>query len=200
MNSLGQLGSECAYQALQNGHKVSILARDFDKMTVPKGSGGELAGQRLVDKNLKLFKGAVTEQSSVDKVFEGNDITGVIIGRLFNYIHFFFYISFPIVVTRLLSPCGCSICKSHHEALGGRTKKVGPSMLTDGTTTIINSMRKYGVKRVAVVTSIGCGDSEKKAPWSFRALMYTVMRKAMRDKNNQEGLFLSPNGIGKELE
>lgn len=85
-------------------------------------------------------------------------------------------------------------------ALGGRTKAVGPTMLTDGTSTIINAMHKYGVKKVAVVTSIGCGDSEKKAPWKFRALMYTVMRKAMRDKNNQERLFLSPQGIGSDLE
>lgn len=73
-------------------------------------------------------------------------------------------------------------------------------MLTDGTRTIINSMHKFGVTRVAVVTSIGCGDSEKKAPWTFRALMATVMRKAMRDKNNQERLFLDKSGTGHDLE
>lgn len=59
---------------------MSVLARDFNKMTIPTGSGGDLAGQKLVDKNLKLFSGTVTDQASVDKVFEGKDITGVIIG------------------------------------------------------------------------------------------------------------------------
>ena len=33
-------------------------------------------------------------------------------------------------------------------------------MLTDGTTTVINSMKENGVKRLAVVTSIGAGDSK----------------------------------------
>ena len=40
-------------------------------------------------------------------------------------------------------------------ALGGKTKDVGPTMLTDGTTNIVNAMNKYNVKRVSVVTSIG---------------------------------------------
>mmetsp|Transcript_11081 Transcript_11081/g.11500 ORF Transcript_11081/g.11500 Transcript_11081/m.11500 type:complete len:162 (-) Transcript_11081:141-626(-) len=73
-------------------------------------------------------------------------------------------------------------------------------MLTDGTKNIINSMKKFGVKRVSVVTSIGIGDSEKKAPWSFRLLMATVMRKTKADKNNQEQLFTSPDGPGHDLE
>lgn len=85
-------------------------------------------------------------------------------------------------------------------ALGGRSKDVGPTMLTDGTKNIINSMKKFGVKRVSVVTSIGIGDSEKKAPWSFRLLMATVMRKTKADKNNQEQLFTSPDGPGHDLE
>lgn len=85
-------------------------------------------------------------------------------------------------------------------ALGGRTKNVGPTMLTEGTKRIVNSMKRVGVKRVAVVTSIGTGDSMKQAPWSFRILMYTVMRKIMADKNNQEKLFLDQNGPGHDLE
>ena len=73
-------------------------------------------------------------------------------------------------------------------------------MLTDGTRNIINSMNKRNIKRVAVVTSIGTGDSEKQAPMMFKALMYTVMKGIFTDKNNQESLFLSPDGIGKDLE
>lgn len=85
-------------------------------------------------------------------------------------------------------------------ALGGRTSKVGPTMLTDGTTAVINAMQKFNVKRVSIVTSIGTGDSESKAPWMFRALMYTVMRRMFKDKNSQEGLFLDPKGPGHNLE
>ncbi len=87
-------------------------------------------------------------------------------------------------------------------ALGGRTKDVGPTMLTDGTGCIIHAMKKFSnaTKRIAVVTSIGTGDSEKQAPWTFKALMYTVMRKTFADKNNQEQLFTLPSGPGHDLE
>lgn len=61
-------------------------------------------------------------------------------------------------------------------------------------------MKRYNVNRVSLVTSIGCGDSESKAPWSFRILLNTVMRKTKRDKNNQEKLFTSPDGPGHNLE
>lgn len=85
-------------------------------------------------------------------------------------------------------------------ALGGRTKDVGPTMLTEGTRNIVRSMQKRNIKRVAVVTSIGTGDSIVQAPWTFKLLMWTVMRSIMADKNNQERLFLGSEGIGSDLE
>jgi hypothetical protein len=86
-------------------------------------------------------------------------------------------------------------------SLGGKTKLVGKTMLTNGTTNIINSMKnKSQTKRIAVVTSIGAGDSAKYAPLTFKALMYTVMRGVFKDKNNQEKLFIEENGIGHDLE
>lgn len=85
-------------------------------------------------------------------------------------------------------------------ALGGKTKDVGKTMLTDGTRNVIYEMKKRGIKRVAVVTSIGTGDSEKQAPIVFKALMYTVMKSIFKDKNNQEGLFIGPNSPGHDLE
>lgn len=86
-------------------------------------------------------------------------------------------------------------------ALGGRTKNVGPTMLTDGTKCIVDSMkRKSKAKRIAVTTSIGCGDSAGKAPLKFKLLMYTVMTSIYKDKNNQEKIFLSPDGAGHNLE
>jgi len=85
-------------------------------------------------------------------------------------------------------------------ALGGKTKDVGDTMLTDGTSNIISAMKKYGVQRVAVVTSIGAGDSENQAPFFFKVLMYTVMKSIFSDKNNQEALFTNPGAIGADLE
>ena len=59
-------------------------------------------------------------------------------------------------------------------ALGGKTSDVGETMLTDGTTNVINAMKEKGVKRLAVVTSIGAGDSENQAPFFFKILMMTA--------------------------
>jgi uncharacterized protein YbjT (DUF2867 family) len=71
-------------------------------------------------------------------------------------------------------------------ALGGKTSDVGDTMLADGTTNIINAMKEKGVKRIAVVTSIGAGDSKDQAPFAFKVLMWTVMKKIFADKNRQE--------------
>jgi nucleoside-diphosphate-sugar epimerase len=53
-------------------------------------------------------------------------------------------------------------------ALGGRTSDVGETMLTDGTTNVINAMKANNVKRIAVVTSIGAGDSENQVSWPMK--------------------------------
>ena len=85
-------------------------------------------------------------------------------------------------------------------SLGGKTKDVGKTMLTDGTKNVIDAMKAADVKRVAVVTSIGAGDSADQAPFVFKILMSTVMRSIFDDKNNQEQLFLGPGGPGRDLE
>ncbi|KAL3943835.1 MAG: hypothetical protein SGBAC_002086 [Bacillariaceae sp.] len=71
-------------------------------------------------------------------------------------------------------------------ALGGKTADVGETMLTDGTKNVIAAMKDRGVKRISVVTSIGAGDSENQAPFFFKVLMWTAMKKIFTDKNNQE--------------
>ncbi len=40
-------------------------------------------------------------------------------------------------------------------ALGGKTSRVGLTMLSEGTVNIIDAMREKGVKRIATVTSLG---------------------------------------------
>lgn len=86
-------------------------------------------------------------------------------------------------------------------SLGGKTKLVGKTMLTDGTTCIIDAMKRLSkTKRIAVVTSIGTGDSERQAPFTFKVLMYTVMKSIFADKNNQEKLFTEATGPGHDLD
>eukprot|EP00928_Gymnodinium_smaydae_P043255 TRINITY_DN29021_c0_g1_i1.p1 TRINITY_DN29021_c0_g1~~TRINITY_DN29021_c0_g1_i1.p1 ORF type:complete len:323 (-),score=65.37 TRINITY_DN29021_c0_g1_i1:117-1007(-) len=85
-------------------------------------------------------------------------------------------------------------------ALGGKTSEVGESMLTDGTSNVIAAMKLVGARRIAVVSSIGVGDSENQAPFFFKVLMRTMMRKIFKDKNNQEALFLTPEGPGSDLD
>eukprot|EP01084_Bolivina_argentea_P266734 452551_1 len=114
----GLLGSECAYQLLQKGHKVTAFCRDPQKLKTPLGSTGN-ADNPLVDPKLSVVQGTVTSKSDVDKVFMGEDINGVIV------------------------------------VLGGRTSRVGPTMLSEGTANIIEAMKEKGVKRIAAVTSLG---------------------------------------------
>jgi nucleoside-diphosphate-sugar epimerase len=146
----GLTGSECVFQALQEGDTVIGLARTPSNLKIPEGSGGDNAGKPLDEPNLTMIAGDVTNKDDVAKVFAGQDVDGVII------------------------------------ALGGKTADVGETMLTDGTNTVIAAMKEKGVKRLAVVTSIGAGDSESQAPLLFKALMMTVMKKIFLDKNNQE--------------
>lgn len=71
-------------------------------------------------------------------------------------------------------------------ALGGKTADVGETMLRDGTQNIVDVMKAKNCKRLAVVTSIGAGDSENQAPFFFKVLMWTAMKKIFLDKNAQE--------------
>jgi len=70
--------------------------------------------------------------------------------------------------------------------LGGKTSDVGESMLTDGTKNVIECMKEKDIQRLSVITSIGAGDSENQAPFFFKILMMTAMKKIFVDKNNQE--------------
>ena len=85
--------------------------------------------------------------------------------------------------------------------LGGNTNEVGNDMLTKGTTNIINSIKKYNAsKKIAIVTSIGTGDSFDDPPLFFKILMKTILKDAFIDKNNQEELFLKNDSIGNDLQ
>lgn len=80
-------------------------------------------------------------------------------------------------------------------ALGGRTGDVGGTMLSDGTTNIINAMKEHSVRRIVVITSIGTSDSYDQAPFFFKMLMWTVMKSIFADKNQQEDIVRKAEGI-----
>ena len=184
----GGTGSEVVMQSLMNGERVSALVREKRKLQAPRTianfrqdlptSGTDLVHFRqgsmdnmcemdtkdgYLKDRLKVTAGSVTNQADVDKVFEDEDITGVIV------------------------------------ALGGKTKDVGPTMLQEGTANIVAACQANGIKRIAVVSTIGAGDSMDQASWGFKLLMNTVMKTVMEDKNKQEALF-APGGPGSDLE
>merc|ERR1719231_1120351 len=112
--------------------------------------------------NIFRTEGSVLNRADVDDVFEGKDITGVVV------------------------------------ALGGKTREVGLTLCQDGTEHIVDACKKYGVKRISIVTTVGAGDTMDQAPWTFKLLMKTMMQKVLDDKNAQEALFLE--GPGADLE
>ena len=83
---------------------------------------------------------------------------------------------------------------------GGKTREVGVTLCQDATAHIIAACKAHGVKRIAVVTTVGAGDTMDQAPWTFKLLMKTMMQKIVDDKNAQEALFLSEHAPGADLE
>jgi len=55
-----------------------------------------------------------------------------------------------------------------------------------GTAIIINSMKKYGIKRIITCTSLGVGDSYKDCSLFTKAFIWAVISKPIADKNIQE--------------
>lgn len=68
----------------------------------------------------------------------------------------------------------------------GSTSNNPDMMVTNGTRHIIDAMQRLNVRRLIVVTSLGVGDSIDQVPFFFKALMKTVLRKAIEDKEAQE--------------
>jgi putative NADH-flavin reductase len=75
----------------------------------------------------------------------------------------------------------------------GNTAKNPDMVVSKGTAVIIAAMQKAGVRRLIVVSSLGVGDSKDEVPFYFKALMATVLRKAMQDKEEQEKLVAASN-------
>jgi nucleoside-diphosphate-sugar epimerase len=142
----GLTASECVYQALKEGDNVVGLAR-YD-LFVP---GVFDRRWHNAHTNLKIpagSGGAEAGKSLTDpklKMIAGDVTKKADVDKVFE------------------SPIDGVII-----ALGGKTSDVGDTMLTDGTKNVIAAMKEKGVKRLAVVTSIGAGDSESQAPFMFK--------------------------------
>ena len=59
-------------------------------------------------------------------------------------------------------------------------------VVSTGTQNIVQAMRQKGVKRLIVISSLGVGDSKNQVGWLFKLIMWTFLRKVIRDKEEQE--------------
>jgi uncharacterized protein YbjT (DUF2867 family) len=67
----GKTGKEAVYQALKKVYKVIALARDPSKLMYPRGSAPEKGDNSpLIDPNLTVIKGSVSDPASVRQVFD----------------------------------------------------------------------------------------------------------------------------------
>ena len=70
----------------------------------------------------------------------------------------------------------------------GNTANNPDGVVAKGTANVVDAMQKTGVARLIVVSSLGVGESKDQVAFAFKAIMATVLRKAMQDKEAQEKL------------
>jgi len=75
----GGTGSEAVLQALERGEEVTTLVRDRTKLKAPRGAAGFTEGSPFASDKLTVTQGDVTKKGDVDAVFEGKDVTGVVV-------------------------------------------------------------------------------------------------------------------------
>ncbi len=68
----------------------------------------------------------------------------------------------------------------------GNTANNPAMVVSTGTQNIVQAMRQKGVKRLIVISSLGVGDSKDQVGWLFKLIMWTFLRKVIRDKEEQE--------------
>ena len=75
----------------------------------------------------------------------------------------------------------------------GSTSNNPDTAVSQGTQNIIDAMKKQGISRLVVISSMGVGDSIEQVSRSFKMLTKTVLRKAIEDKERQEAIVRSSN-------
>lgn len=79
--------------------------------------------------------------------------------------------------------------------LGGCVPYVSPTMLYDGTKHIVAACNAKGVKRIVVVTSIGCGESREQVDETFPGLLGTLYFRQL-DRAEGTGRYATWDPIG----
>jgi len=69
-----------------------------------------------------------------------------------------------------------------------RGRPTAEDVCSTGTAHVVAGMQAAGVRRLLVVTTLGLGDSKAKAPLLFRAVMATILKKQIADKERQEAV------------
>ena len=182
----GLTSCELIYQALRPSsslsttpsHKVVGLTRTPSKLSIPVGSGSDLAGLPLLGvSQLRYPSGLVSNEIPSNLEVRAGSAT-----------------SYADVLSTLTDGFRMSGNKGVDAvviALGGKTSDVGTDMLKTSTENIVKAFKSSPELlspgcRLVVVSSIGVGDSKSQAPFFFRILMATVMSKIFADKNAQE--------------
>ena len=80
----GGTGSEVVLQAMERGEDVSCLVRNKMNLEAPRSVNGLKEGSMVgfspsTNEKMSVVQGTVLNRADVDKVFEGKDVTGVVV-------------------------------------------------------------------------------------------------------------------------
>lgn len=75
----------------------------------------------------------------------------------------------------------------------GNTANNPDLAVSTGTQNIVQAMQQQGIRRLIVVSSLGVGDSKNQVPFLFKLIMWTFLRKAIQDKEEQEKIVRASN-------
>jgi putative NADH-flavin reductase len=73
----------------------------------------------------------------------------------------------------------------------GIFSKTPSTTLSEGTQRIVTQMRRAGIKRVVVISSLGAGDSNGQGPFMVRMIQRFILRETLVDKTRQEEILRS---------
>lgn len=138
------------------------------KLVIFGATGG--TGLEVVKQALAAGHAVTALARSPDKLSLGNPALTVVQGDVLD----------PSAVERVVAGVDAVICSL------GNTANNPDFVVSSGTQVIVDAMQKLAVRRLIVVSSIGVGDSKDQVPFFFKALMKTVLKKAMQDKERQE--------------
>ncbi len=138
------------------------------KLVIFGATGG--TGLEVVKQALAAGHAVTALARSPDKLSLGNPALTVVQGDVLD----------PSAVERVVAGVDAVICSL------GNTANNPDFVVSSGTQVIVDAMQMLAVRRLIVVSSIGVGDSKDQVPFFFKALMKTVLKKAMQDKERQE--------------